>query len=59
MHTERICRDRFGSDVAWPCDRDVVAHAVNEWLDELAWHRRASYTRTLRESVREVRHSWR
>ncbi|MEV6640606.1 PP2C family protein-serine/threonine phosphatase [Amycolatopsis sp. NPDC051371] len=32
-------------------DRDVVAHAVNERLDELAWHRRASYTRTLRESV--------
>jgi hypothetical protein len=32
-------------------DRDVVAHVVNERLDELAWHRRASYSRTVREAV--------
>jgi serine/threonine protein phosphatase PrpC len=30
-------------------DRDVVAHAVNERLDELSWHRRASYSRTIRD----------
>ncbi|RSN15290.1 serine/threonine-protein phosphatase [Streptomyces sp. WAC 05977] len=32
-------------------DRDIVAHAVNERLDELTWHRRAPYSRTVRETV--------
>ncbi|QRP50070.1 PP2C family protein-serine/threonine phosphatase [Amycolatopsis sp. FDAARGOS 1241] len=32
-------------------DRDVVAHAVNERLDELAGGRRASYSRTLRDAM--------
>jgi hypothetical protein len=32
-------------------DRDMLAHAVNERLDELAWHRRASYSRSVREAV--------
>lgn len=32
-------------------DRDVLAHAVNERLDELTWHRRAPYTRTVREAA--------
>jgi hypothetical protein len=32
-------------------DRDIVAHVVNERLDELTWHRRASYSRTIREVV--------
>jgi hypothetical protein len=32
-------------------DRDIAAHVVNERLDELIRHRRASYSRTLRDSV--------
>ncbi|GHG03956.1 MULTISPECIES: PP2C family protein-serine/threonine phosphatase [Amycolatopsis] len=32
-------------------DRDIVAHVVNERLDELTWHRRAPYSRTIRETV--------
>jgi hypothetical protein len=30
-------------------DRDVVAHVVNERLDELSWQRRASYSRAIRD----------
>lgn len=33
--------------------RDVLAHAVNERLDELAWHQRVPYARTLREETPE------
>ncbi|MFI6043775.1 PP2C family protein-serine/threonine phosphatase [Nocardia sp. NPDC051321] len=29
------------------CERDVLAHAVNERLDELAWSKRALYSRVL------------
>jgi hypothetical protein len=32
-------------------DRDMVAHVVNERLDELAWHRRVPYTRRMREAL--------
>jgi hypothetical protein len=31
--------------------RDILAHAANERLDELTWHHRASYSRPMREST--------
>ncbi|CAL9498934.1 hypothetical protein SUDANB95_03373 [Actinosynnema sp. ALI-1.44] len=34
-----------------PLERDVLAHAVNERLDELAWSHRAGYSRPYREST--------
>nr|BFE52359.1 hypothetical protein GCM10017745_57860 [Saccharothrix mutabilis subsp. capreolus] len=34
-----------------PLERDVLAHAVNERLDELAWSHRAGYSRPYRDST--------
>ncbi|GAA0249304.1 PP2C family protein-serine/threonine phosphatase [Saccharothrix mutabilis subsp. mutabilis] len=34
-----------------PLERDVLAHAVNERLDELAWAHRAGYSRPYRDST--------
>ncbi|MGK8521317.1 PP2C family protein-serine/threonine phosphatase [Nocardia asteroides] len=31
-------------------DRDILAHAVNERLDQLAWTKRATYSRTIRDT---------
>lgn len=37
-----------------PLQRDLVAHAINERLDELHWRHRAPYSRTVREPGRET-----